>query len=81
VTKISLLPPHPIQIDGEFTGHSYFCDPPFTTHRKVEKLAAPLWIETRSGLCCLHQQEAQQRAALLFASYGPSFDGDEPPEL
>jgi hypothetical protein len=67
------LAPHPVQTDRKFTGHGYFGDAPFPSHGQVEKMPAPVGFRAHRGLGRLHQQEAQQRVALLAdVSQSPS---------
>ena len=62
---IPFLAPHPEQTDGEFTCHGYLGDSGIPPHRQVYKLASPPRIATDGSLCRFHQQETQQRVALL----------------
>ena len=41
---VPLLAPHPVQTNGESTGHGYLGDLPSSAHRQVEKLTAPFLV-------------------------------------
>src|SRR5271167_4647528 len=62
---IPLLAPHTEKTDGEFACHGYLGDPGIPPHGQVQILPSPLLVATDSSLGCFHQQETQQRVALL----------------
>jgi hypothetical protein len=57
--------PHPVQADSQPAPHRYLGNALVPTHRQVNVPTPPGWVATRSCLSSLHQQEAQQGAALL----------------
>jgi hypothetical protein len=59
------VPPHPVQPHSESPGHGHLGDVALPTHRQVHVPSSPVRIATRCRLCRFHQQETQQRAALL----------------
>jgi len=60
------IAPHPVQPNGEPACHSHFGNATFPTHRQVEVPTSPVQIPTHCRLRCFHQQETQQRVALLI---------------
>jgi hypothetical protein len=66
--KLLIFPtpsPHPVQANPQPASHGYFCNVPLSTHGQVSIATSPVRITTHGRLCGLHQQEAQQRIALL----------------
>src|SRR5450631_1283252 len=59
------IPPHPVQPHSESSGHGHLGDVPLPTHRQVHVPSSPVPITTHCRLGCFHQQETQQRTALL----------------
>ena len=59
------VPPHPVQPNRQSTCHRHLGNTSLPTHRQVHVPTSPVRILTCRCLCCLHQQETQQRAALL----------------
>jgi hypothetical protein len=57
--------PHPVQLDGQLAGHRDFGGLVPAPHGQVKELAAPLLIAAHRHLRPFHQQETQQRIALL----------------
>jgi hypothetical protein len=57
--------PHPVQPHSESPGHGHLGDVPLPPHRQVQVPLPPVRITTRCRLSRFHQQETQQRAALL----------------
>jgi hypothetical protein len=57
--------PHPVQANSQPASHGYFRNVPLPTHGQVSIATSPARITTHGRLCGLHQQEAQQRIALL----------------
>src|SRR2546428_2040976 len=49
------LAPHPVKSNGELAGHRDLGDPPFPSHRQVQKPATPIGIASHGDLCRLHQ--------------------------
>ena len=62
---IPSLAPHPIQADCEFARHGHLGDFTFASHRQVQELTSPIGVAADGGLRRLHEQETQQRVALL----------------
>src|SRR4051812_6338999 len=62
---IPSLAPHPVQTNGESSGHCDLGDLPSAPHRQVKILAAPFRVAAHRHLGCFHQQETQQRTPLL----------------
>src|SRR5713226_391682 len=52
---IPSLAPHPVQTNGQSTGHGNLGDLPAPPHRQVEKLAAPFRIAAYRDLGRFHQ--------------------------
>jgi hypothetical protein len=65
--------PHPVQANSQPASNGYFRNVPLPTHGQVSIATAPVRITTYGRLCCLHQQEAQQRTALLANVSQPLF--------
>src|SRR5579864_1123099 len=65
LTVVQTLTPHPVQMNRQFAGHRNLGDLAPTTQRKMEELAAPLGQAANRDLRRFHQQETQQRVALL----------------
>src|SRR5512143_1264064 len=59
------LAPHPVQPNGESTGHGYLGDLPSSSHCQVEKLVAPFLVAAHRDLRGFHQQETQQTVPLF----------------
>src|ERR1035438_8662767 len=57
--------PHPVQPNGEFSGHGHLGNSFFPAHRQVHIPTPPVLVTPYGSLRCFHQQEAQQRIALL----------------
>ena len=57
--------PHPVQPNRESSGHGHLGDVPLSAHRQMHIPSSPVRITTCCGLSCFHQQETQQRTALL----------------
>src|SRR6202045_455427 len=65
--------PHPVQANSQSASHGYFRNVPLPTHGQVPIATAPVRITTYGRLCGLHQQETQQRTALLANVSQPLF--------
>ena len=65
LTVIPALAPHPVQMHCEFACHGYLRDLPSPPHGEVKELTAPFRVAAHRDLRCFHQQEANQRVALL----------------
>src|SRR5258705_398123 len=62
--QLRILPsssPHPVQAIPQPAPHGYFRNVPLPTHGQVSIATSPVRITTYRRLCCLYQQEAQQR--------------------
>jgi hypothetical protein len=59
------VPPHPVQPHPESPGHAHLGDVPLPAQRQMQVPSSPVRITSCCGLGCFHQQETQQRAALL----------------
>jgi hypothetical protein len=59
------LPPHPVQPHSESSGHGHLGHVPLPAQRQMQVPSSAVRIATRCRLRCFHQQETQQRAALL----------------
>src|SRR6202049_2734861 len=57
--------PHPVQANSQPASHGYFRNVSLPTYGQVSIATPPVRITTHRRLGCLHQQEAQQRIALL----------------
>jgi hypothetical protein len=62
---LTTIPPHPVQADRQPASHRYLGNVLVPTHRQVYVATSPVGMDTRRCLGRLHQQEAQQRVALL----------------
>jgi hypothetical protein len=69
---VPATPPHPVQVDCQLPRHRHLGDLPSAPHGQVKKLAAPLRIAAHRHLRGFHQQEVQQRVALLADVAQPS---------
>src|ERR1700683_241823 len=67
--------PHPVQPNRESSGHGHLGDVPLSTHRQAHIPSFPVRITTSCGLGCFHQQETQQRTALLGDVFQPVMAG------
>ena len=74
---LTTIPPHPIQANCQPAAHRYLGNTLVPTHRQMYVATSPVGVNARRRLGRLHQQEAQQRTALLtdvsqalFASTG-----------
>jgi hypothetical protein len=63
--KLATVSPHPVQAHSQPATHCYLGNALVPTHRQVNVPTSPVRVVTRSCLGSLHQQEAQQRVALL----------------
>ena len=59
------IPPHPIQANSETTPHGHLSNALVPAHRQVHVPPSPVRVDACGRLRGLHQQEAQQRVALL----------------
>src|SRR6202167_6243845 len=59
------VPPHPVQPHSESSSYRHLSDVLLPTHRQVHVPSSPVRITSRRCLCCFHQQETQNRTALL----------------
>src|SRR6516162_11498126 len=59
------IPPHPIQANSETTPHGHLSNVLVPAHRQVHVPPSPVRVDACGRLRGLHQQEAQQRVALL----------------
>src|ERR1700691_1029025 len=57
--------PYPVQLHCESPGHARLGNVPLSTHRQAHIASSPVRITACCGLGCFHQQETQQRTALL----------------
>ena len=62
---VPFLAHHPEQTNGQFPGHRHLGDLPSAPHRQMEVLTTPLREAAHRDLGRFHQQEAQDRTALL----------------
>src|ERR1017187_6743534 len=62
---VPFLAPHPVHANRQFPRHRHLGDRPSSPHRQVEILTAPLLVTAHRDLRRFHQQESQQRVALL----------------
>jgi hypothetical protein len=62
---LATVSPHPVQAHSQPATHCYLGNALVPTHRQVNVPTSPVRVVTRSCLGSLHQQEAQQRIALL----------------
>src|SRR6266478_3900405 len=62
---LAAISPHPVQADSQPAPHRYLGNTLVPSHRQVNVPTSPVRIVPRSRLRSLHQQEAQQRIALL----------------
>src|SRR5712671_2254784 len=62
---LAVISPHPVQADSQPATHCYLGNALVPTHRQVHVPTSPVRIVPHSCLSSLHQQEAQQRVALL----------------
>src|SRR5271170_5701550 len=62
---IPSLAHHPVQRNSQPTRHGDLGDLPSPPHHQVKVSAAPFRKTAHRDLCCFHQQEAQDRTALL----------------
>src|SRR6204780_900372 len=59
------IPPHPVQANPQLPPHRYLGNALVSAHRQVNVSTAPVRIVAHRRLRRLHQQESQQRIALL----------------
>src|SRR5580700_6069660 len=62
---LAAVSPHPVQANPQPAPHRYLGDALVSTHRQANVPTSPLRIASRRRLGRLHQQETQQRIALL----------------
>src|SRR5215468_2911711 len=62
---VAAIPPHPVQANPQSPPQRDFGDAFMPTHSQVHVPASPVWMDSCCRLRCFHQQEAQQRIALL----------------
>src|ERR1019366_8212574 len=62
---VPFLAPHPVHTNRQFPRHRHLGDLPSPPHRQVEILTAPFRVAPHRDLRRFHQQESQQRVALL----------------
>src|SRR5262249_20074141 len=62
---LAAVSPHPVQADSQPAPHGDLGDALVPTHRQVEVPTSPVRMAPHRCLRRLHQQEAQQRVALL----------------
>src|SRR5258708_20274832 len=70
---LTTIPPHPVQPYRQPSPHRYLGNTFVSTHRQVDVPTSPVRMDTRCCLGRLHQQEAQQRTALLADVPQPLF--------
>ena len=48
------VPPHPVQLHCESSGHGHFGDVAFAPHRQMQVPSSPVRITTHCRLSCFH---------------------------
>ena len=69
---VPFLAHHPEQTNGQSPRHRHLGDPPSAPHRQMEVLTTPFRETAHRDLGRFHQQEAQDRTALLRNVSQPS---------
>src|SRR2546421_9216515 len=72
---VPTVPPHPVQANSEFSGHSCLGNVFVSTHCQVHIPTPPVRVTSCGCLRCFSQQVAQQRIALLADVSQPLFAG------
>jgi len=62
---VATIPPHPVQANPQTASQRNFGNTLVPTHCQMYVATSPLRVDACRGLCCLYQQESQQRVALL----------------
>src|SRR5260370_23338533 len=68
---VPTVSPHPVQANGEFSGHRRLGNVFVSTHGQVHIPTPPVWVAPSGCLRCFSQQVAQQRIPLLASLSQP----------